>query len=79
LLKEAAEMRFSKIIVASIIILTIIFTAAVLFVFYKTSVEPTSLVVAFFAFSTGELWALAGIKKAETKHSRPPDDPDNNT
>lgn len=60
-------MRYSKIIVMLIIILNILFAAAVLFVFLKTSAEPTSLVVAWFAFTTGELWALSSIKKSEVK------------
>ena len=50
-----------------IIFLNIVFAAAVLYVFLKTSAEPTSLVVAWFAFTTGELWALSSIKKTESK------------
>ena len=50
-----------------IIVLNIVFAAAVLYVFLKTSAEPTSLVVAWFAFTTGELWALSSIKKTESK------------
>lgn len=55
--------RFSKLIVCLIVALNILFTIAVLFVFLRTGNEPTSLVVAWFAFTTGELWLLAGIKK----------------
>ena len=50
-----------------IISLNIVFAAAVLYIFLKTSAEPTSLVVAWFAFTTGELWALSSIKKTESK------------
>ena len=50
-----------------IIFLNMVFAAAVLYVFLKTSAEPTSLVVAWFAFTTGELWALSSIKKTESK------------
>ena len=60
-------MRYSKIIVMLIIFLNMVFAAAVLYVFLKTSAEPTSLVVAWFAFTTGELWALSSIKKTESK------------
>lgn len=60
-------MRYSKIIVMLIIILNILFAAAVLYVFLKTSAEPTGLVAGWFAFTTGELWALSSIKKTETK------------
>lgn len=55
-------MCYSKIIVACIIALNAIFTAAVLAVFWHTGAEPGILVGAWFAFTTGELWALAKIK-----------------
>ena len=67
-------MRYSKIIVMLIIALNIVFAAAVLYVFLKTSAEPTSLVVAWFAFTTGELWALSSIKKTESKSMNKGDD-----
>jgi hypothetical protein len=60
-------MRFSKIIVAAIVVANIIFTAAVLYIFLRTGSEPSVLIGAWFAFTTGELWALAGIKKSEQK------------
>ena len=60
-------MKFSKFIVAAVIILNIIFTAAVLYVFLKTSSEPVVLVGAWFGFTTGELWMLSSIKKSEVK------------
>ena len=58
---------FSKIIVSTVIILNVIFTIAILKVFLATSCEPSSLIVAWFSFTTVELWSLAGIKKAEKK------------
>ena len=58
-------MCYSKIIVASIIALNAIFTAFVLAVFWHTGNEPGVLVGAWFAFTTGELWALAKIKCTE--------------
>lgn len=58
-------MRFSKIIVAGVIILNVVFAMAVLYVFKCVGSEPTALVTAWFAFTTGELWALASIKKKE--------------
>ena len=54
---------FSKWIVAMVIGLNTVFTAAVLIVFLKVGSEPTVLVGAWFAFTTGELWLLASIKK----------------
>ena len=58
-------MKFSKWIVALVIMLNAAFTVAVLFIFYKVSMEPTALIGAWFGFTTVELWALAGIKKRE--------------
>ena len=59
--------RFSKKIVTLVIILNVIFTSAVLYLFYKTSSEPSILIGAWFAFTTVELWSLASIKKKEIK------------
>lgn len=56
------KLCYSKIVVAAIIFANIIFAAAVLAVFWHTGAEPTVLVGAWFAFTTGELWALAKIK-----------------
>ena len=54
---------FSKKIVAVVIILAVLFTIAVLWVFVKTGGnEPTVLVASVFAFLTSELWNLARIK-----------------
>lgn len=59
--------NFSKALIILIVLLNIIFTAAVLIVFAKTSAEPTALVGCWFAFTTTELWALASIKKTKIK------------
>lgn len=58
-------MRFSKTIVALVILLNAAFTVAVLFIFYRVETEPVTLIGAWFGFTTVELWALAGIKKRE--------------
>lgn len=65
--KKKSKGIFSKIIVTTVIILNVLFTYAILRVFLATSCEPTSLVVAWFSFTTVELWSLAGIKKAKEK------------
>ena len=62
-------MKFSKAIVSLVIALNIIFTVAVLFIFYRVGTEPTALIAAWFGFTTVELWALAGIKKREIDKS----------
>jgi len=68
--------RFSKLVVSFIITANCVFTAAVLFVFLRTGAEPTALITAWFAFTTGELMAMAGLKHGENKKegTRPPDD-----
>ena len=59
--------KFSKFVVALVILLNTGFTGAVLFLFLRTGSEPTVLIAAWFAFTTGELWLLAGITKAKQK------------
>lgn len=54
---------YSKTIVNLVIALNILFTLAVLVVFWHTGSEPAALVAAFFAFTTGELWMLSKIKR----------------
>lgn len=58
---------FSKLIVSFVIIVNVIFTASVLYVFLKTSSEPTVLIGSWFAFTTVEVWQLATIKKSKVK------------
>jgi len=57
--------RFSKVIVTMVIILNILFTAAVLYIFMRTGSEPMTLIGCWFAFTTGELWMLSSIKKSK--------------
>lgn len=58
-------MRFSKWVVAAVIVLNVIFTIAILYTFLQTGSEPSTLVAAWFAFTTGELLALSSIKRKE--------------
>lgn len=60
-------MRYSKLIVALVILLNTGFTGAVLYTFLCVGSEPTALVAAWFAFTTGELWLLAGIKREKVR------------
>ena len=60
-------MKFSKAIVLLVILLNAAFTVAVLYIFYRIGVEPTTLIGAWFGFTTIELWALAGIRKKEVE------------
>ena len=60
-------MRYSKAIVALVILLNTGFAGAVLFTFLRVGSEPTALIGCWFAFTTGELWILAGIRKAKMR------------
>jgi hypothetical protein len=71
-MKRKKKGQYSKAMVAIIIILNSIFSAGVLYVFCKTSAEPSALIASWFAFTTGELWMLSSIKK--TKVSQTSDD-----
>ena len=65
--KKKKSSVFSKVIVSAVIILNMLFTVGVLLIFLKTASEPSSLIVAWFSFTTVELWSLAGIKKAKER------------
>ncbi|MBR5823714.1 MAG: hypothetical protein IKY67_06195 [Paludibacteraceae bacterium] len=58
-------MDFSKKIVVAVIALNVVFTAAALFVCWHTMQSIDALVVGFFTFTTGELWALSKIRRDE--------------
>jgi len=59
--------KFSKKIVALVILLNVAFAGAVLYAFLRVGSEPTSLIVAWFAFTTGELWLLSGITREKVR------------
>lgn len=65
--KKEKKSLFSKLIVISVISLNVLFTLAILFIFLRTANEPSGLIIAWFSFTTVELWSLAGIKKAKEK------------
>ena len=56
-------MRFSTKVVIVVILLNVLFTLAVLAVSWHTGQGLDSLVVGWFAFTTGELWTLGKIKR----------------
>jgi len=65
--KQKKRGRFSKFIVTLVILLNVAFTAAVLYVYLQVGSEPSTLVGAWFAFTTGKLWILSSIKKKKIK------------
>ena len=60
-------MRYSKVIVPLIIFLNVAFTIMVLKINANGQMVSDSLIVAWFGFTTGELWALASIRKTKAK------------
>lgn len=58
---------FSKKIVILVILMNILFTLAIMYLFLRTGNEPMTLVGAWFGFTTVELWSLSKIKRAEVK------------
>ena len=61
-------MRYSKRIVFLVIVLNILFTVGVLYVYLKTGSEPAVLVGSWFGFTTVELWQIARIKINKVKN-----------
>lgn len=61
--------KFSKKIVALVVLLNTGFAGAVLYLFLRTGSEPMTLIGCWFAFTTGELWLLSGITKEKVRQS----------
>lgn len=59
--------KFSKKIVALVLLLNVSFTLVILYLFYKTGSEPTTLITAFFGFTTVELWSLSQITREKVR------------
>ena len=55
-------MKYSKVIVILVIVLNVLFAAAVFAVTFAGMQEPSTLIVAWYAFTGTELLACAGIK-----------------
>ena len=62
--------NFSRICLAVMFGMVLVYTAAVLWIFYHTGVESVTLTVSFFALMTGECGMLAHIKTTKTKHEK---------
>ena len=67
--KGKRKSRFSKRIVVLVVLMNVFFTAAVLYIFLKVGNEPTTLIMSWFGFTTGELWMLSSIKKTKVKEN----------
>lgn len=65
--KKKKKGLFSKIVVMGVILLNVIFTIVIMALFHEKGTEPSSLIVAWFSFTTVELWSLARIKTAKER------------
>lgn len=63
--KEHKKGRFSKGILVSMLVFLFIFTLSILYIVYKTSYEPSTLITCVFAFCGAEGGFMAWIKKAK--------------
>lgn len=61
--KNKKKGQYSKYLIAFIVAINVIFTAIVLLVYLRVKSEPSTLIGAWFGFTTMELWNLAMIKK----------------
>jgi len=59
------KVRLLKIIVVGLLIAVILFTLAMIYLFYLYQSVPDALIYAFFGFCGGEAYFSALIKKAE--------------
>lgn len=62
--------KFSKFIVILVILLNVLFTIAILYIFLNVGNEPATLIGAWFTFTTVELWSLSKIKREEVKEDK---------
>lgn len=60
------KIQFNKGIVMLIVSMNIIFTAVIVFLYYKTGSEPSTLIDRWFKFTGTELVVLGGIKGVDT-------------
>lgn len=62
---------FSKAIVCICLLLIVGYTAACLYMQYRTGTQPEpQLTIAFFGFVTAELWSLSKIKRSKNENNR---------
>jgi len=67
--KRKSPRKFSKVIIALVLISTAIFTVAMAVIYCVTGGIPDTLVTCFFAFAGGEAGVLGLIKHSETKYA----------
>lgn len=67
--KKNQQVRFSKVIVAAVLVSVVAFTVTMTIIYCIKGGVPDSLVTAFFAFAGGEAGVLGLIKHGETKYT----------
>lgn len=72
--KKRNALRFSKVVIALVLISVAIFTVAMTAIFCITGGTPDTLITAFFAFAGGEAGVLGFLKWAERKKKGTDDD-----
>lgn len=64
------SVKFSKIIIASVLAAVFLFTAAMVFIYSQFGGVPDTLIVSFFSFAGGEAGVLGLIKCTDTKKEK---------
>ena len=72
--RKSDPARFSKKVVAAVLVAVVIFTVAMVVVYIKTGGVPDTLVTAFFAFAGGEAGALGLIRYGKAKYTNSDND-----
>lgn len=67
--KNKPKMKYSKIVITSLLVTVLIFTVIMTVIFCYKGMVPDSLIAAFYAFAGGEAGILGLIKHGETKYS----------
>lgn len=70
---EGVLKRYSKVIVALVIALNVLFAVAVFWLMALGHEEPDALIAAWYSFTGAELLALAGIKITESRNRKDED------
>ena len=60
-----SDIKFSSKVIIVVFVLNVLFTLEVLEIVKAGYNEPSTLITAVFAFTTGELWCLKDIEKAK--------------
>lgn len=69
-LVKKSKSKYSKKIVALVVLLITVYTAAFLYAFMRVGSEPSTLITAFYAWAGYELWQLKDLKKTEIKQQK---------